>query len=278
MSLEKEIKTRRPRRSKADIEEAINKAAIAQIKKKGFSLAMITDIVKRAKIEPIVFYNRYKNLEEFYDEFVKNYDYWLSDLFRDSIDDMTTEEGFSNVIEKLLNKLHNDEIMTELLRWEIAEGNHITDRTARLRELHAIDMNNAYLTRYGQHDVDAGALTALLVGGIYYMILHRNRSTMGGIDLNRAEGKARIVQAIRAFAALLFHAKENMMLADAEANAAAEEYRRKFEIACRERVEGDYRAHVEDLIRARQKADRERIANNLRTEGLSEEAIERILR
>ncbi len=62
-------KTRRPRRSKADIESAILKAAIAQIKKKGFSMALVTDIVKRAKIEPIVFYNRYKNLDEFYDTF-----------------------------------------------------------------------------------------------------------------------------------------------------------------------------------------------------------------
>lgn len=278
MTPEKEPKTRRPRRSKADIEEAINKAAITQIKKKGFSLALVTDIVKRAKIEPIVFYNRYKNLDEFYDEFVKNYDYWLSDIIRDSVDDMSTEEGFSNIIEKLLNNLLNDEIMTELLRWEIAEGNHITERTARLRELHAIEMTNAYNARNGQQEVDAGALTALLVGGIYYMILHRGRSTMAGIDLDRTEGKRRVIEAIRSFAALLYHSNANMMLADSEANERAEEYRRRFEKTCRERVEGDYRAHVEELIRARQKADRERIANHLRTEGLSEEAIARVMR
>ena len=75
-----ERQARRPRRSKADIENAIEKAAIAQIKKKGFARSQVTDIVKRAKIEPIVFYNRYKNLEEFYEGFVKRYDYWLSDL------------------------------------------------------------------------------------------------------------------------------------------------------------------------------------------------------
>ena len=78
MATMNDTKTRRPRRSKADIEAAIQRAAIAQIKKKGFSLALVTDIVKRAKIEPIVFYNRYKNLDEFYDKFVKKYDYWLS--------------------------------------------------------------------------------------------------------------------------------------------------------------------------------------------------------
>lgn len=78
MDMEKnndERQARRPRRSKADIENAIEKAAIAQIKKKGFARSQVTDIVKRAKIEPIVFYNRYKNLEEFYEGFVKRYDY-----------------------------------------------------------------------------------------------------------------------------------------------------------------------------------------------------------
>ena len=72
MESENEVKARRPRRSKADIEDAIHKAAVSQIKKKGFSLALVTDIVKRAKIEPVVFYNRYKNLDEFYDTFVKD--------------------------------------------------------------------------------------------------------------------------------------------------------------------------------------------------------------
>ena len=70
METTNEMKSRRPRRSKADIEAAIQRAAVAQIKKKGFSLALVTDIVKRAKIEPVVFYNRYKNLDEFYDKFV----------------------------------------------------------------------------------------------------------------------------------------------------------------------------------------------------------------
>ena len=56
MATMNDTKTRRPRRSKADIEAAIQRAAIAQIKKKGFSLALVTDIVKRAKIEPVVIF------------------------------------------------------------------------------------------------------------------------------------------------------------------------------------------------------------------------------
>ena len=192
MESENEVKARRPRRSKADIEDAIHKAAVSQIKKKGFSLALVTDIVKRAKIEPVVFYNRYKNLDEFYDTFVKDYDYWLSDLVRDSIENIDSEEAYSNVIEKILNNLLSDDIMTELLRWEVAEGNNITERTARLRTMHAVDIFRNFEEKHADIGIDVTAVSALLVAGIYYMLLHKDRSSMIGIDINQAAGKRRI--------------------------------------------------------------------------------------
>ncbi len=269
-----EVKTRRPRRSKADIEEAINKAAVAQIKKKGFSLALVTDIVKRAKIEPIVFYNRYKNLDEFYDEFVKNYDYWLSDLVRDSMEEIGSEEGYSNILEKLLTNLMQEEIMTELLRWEIAEGNHITERTSRLRELHAIELINSYSELYHRENFDIPAITAILVAGIYYLVLHKDRSTFAGIDINTIPGKRRMLKAIRNISSLMFREEENLRLADASGDEDVETYRRNYEAACRERVESDFRDHVEDLMEARRIADRQRIAENMRAQGIPEEVIE----
>lgn len=270
-----EVKTRRPRRSKADIEEAIHKAAVAQIKKKGFSLALVTDIVKRAKIEPIVFYNRYKNLDEFYGEFVKNYDYWLSDLVRNSVGEIGSEEGYSNLIEKLMTNLMSDDIMTEILRWEIAEGNHITERTSRLRELHALELNNSYANIYNREDTDIAAITALIVAGVYYLVLHKDRSTFAGIDINTLPGKRRILNAIRTLSSMMFGPEETNRLNPANFDEATLAYRRNFETSCRERVESDFRDHVEDLIRARRDSDRNRIAACLRSEGIPEDVIER---
>lgn len=199
-----EVKTRRPRRSKADIEEAINKAVVAQIKKKGFSMALVTDIVKRAKIEPIVFYNRYKNLDEFYDEFVKNYDYWLSDLIREKADSLGTRDGYQELLWRLLSNLLDDQIMLELLRWEVADGNHITERTSRLRELHSLELIDRYKSLFEEYDLDVPALTALVVGGIFFITLHKDRSSFGGVDINTPEGKERLKKAFASFADMLF--------------------------------------------------------------------------
>ncbi len=275
MESENEVKARRPRRSKADIEDAIHKAAVSQIKKKGFSLALVTDIVKRAKIEPVVFYNRYKNLDEFYDTFVKDYDYWLSDLVRDSIENIDSEEAYSNVIEKILNNLLSDEIMTELLRWEVAEGNNITERTARLRTMHAVDIFRNYEEKHAGIGIDVTAVSALLVAGIYYMLLHKDRSSMIGIDINQAAGKRRIVNAIREISRLIFQEKENRQTGvDGE---DADTSRRRFESSCRERVASDYREQVQELIEARRLADRKTYAGRMREQGISDDVIKQIL-
>lgn len=275
MESENEVKARRPRRSKADIEDAIHKAAVSQIKKKGFSLALVTDIVKRAKIEPVVFYNRYKNLDEFYDTFVKDYDYWLSDLVRDSIENIDSEEAYSNVIEKILNNLLSDDIMTELLRWEVAEGNNITERTARLRTMHAVDIFRNYEEKHVGIGIDFTAVSALLVAGIYYMLLHKDRSSMIGIDINQAAGKRRIVNAIREISRLIFQEKENRQTGvDGE---DADTSRRRFESSCRERVASDYREQVQELIEARRLADRKTYAGRMREQGISDDVIKQIL-
>lgn len=275
MESENEVKARRPRRSKADIEDAIHKAAVSQIKKKGFSLALVTDIVKRAKIEPVVFYNRYKNLDEFYDTFVKDYDYWLSDLVRDSIENIDSEEAYSNVIEKILNNLLSDDIMTELLRWEVAEGNNITERTARLRTMHVVDIFRNFEEKHADIGIDVTAVSALLVAGIYYMLLHKDRSSMIGIDINQAAGKRRIINAIREISRLIFQEKENRQTGvDGE---DADTSRRRFESSCRERVASDYREQVQELIEARRLADRKTYAGRMREQGISDDVIKQIL-
>ena len=275
MESENEVKARRPRRSKADIEDAIHKAAVSQIKKKGFSLALVTDIVKRAKIEPVVFYNRYKNLDEFYDTFVKDYDYWLSDLVRDSIENIDSEEAYSNVIEKILNNLISDDIMTELLRWEVAEGNNITERTARLRTMHAVDIFRNYEEKHAGIGIDVTAVSALLVAGIYYMLLHKDRSSMIGIDINQTAGKRRIVNAVREISRLMFQDRENSR-PDLDGEDA-DTSRRRFESSCRERVASDYREQVQELIEARRLADRKTYAERMREQGISDDVIRQIL-
>ena len=165
-------KTRKARRTKADIEKAINEAARSTIMEKGFAQTTILDIIKKAKIEPATFYKRYKNLEDFYNNFTHQFDYWFSDTVKHSTSGACSEERYSNILKGLLRGLGESPLMQELLRWEVSDANDITKHTAQNRELHTLPLVGGYEETFKNTSIDINAVSALLTAGIYYLTLH----------------------------------------------------------------------------------------------------------
>ena len=199
-----ERRNRRPRRSKADIEAAIEKAAIKQIKRMGFAHSQVTDIVKEAEIEPIVFYNRYKNLNDFFDQFVTHYDHWLKDACKGKSSPTNSEE-YAKLLGGLLDYLHENDIITELLRWEVSEN---TSTTRRMAKVHEEDVNDYvdHLMQHAKHttETDERAVMALVVAGLFYLTLHKERSSFAGIDIKTTEGRDRIKKALKQIGTSLY--------------------------------------------------------------------------
>lgn len=198
-------KATRYRRTKADITEDIRKAAVDQIMKRGFSASLVTEIIKKAKIEPPVFYHRYKDLDEFYSEFVKGYDYWFSDIADKAMKSSDNPKNqFVALMNGLQEALKEKSVMQELLRWEIAEGNDTTRRTATLREMFTLPLAEKYKVLFENTCVDFVALASLLIGGLYYLNLHKERSTFCAIDMTKEDGLERINKALITFANIMF--------------------------------------------------------------------------
>ena len=199
----------RIRRTKATIIEDIRKAAVESVLKRGFSGSLVSEIIKKAKIEPVVFYNRYQNLEEFFSEFVKGYDYWFSDVAKEANKRETSYDQFIALIDGLQECMIEKSVMQELIRWEIAEGNDITKRTASIREMFTIPLAEKYDDLFKNSGIDFVAIATIIVSGLYYLYLHKDRSTFCNIDMNTEEGRDRINQAIKFLSELLF-SKRNM--------------------------------------------------------------------
>lgn len=208
---EERTKSRRPKRTKAQIDDCINQAAIMEIVEKGFSDAILYGIIKRAKIEPVVFYNRFKSLESFYDEFVKSKDYWFDELLKEIDEPQFSREELSKILVSLVDALDKDSVMLELLRWEVASENPTTRRSAALREFHTLPLAKDYENVFRNTEVDMLSLCALVIGGIYYLELHKNLSSFSGIDLKTEEGKNRIKGALSSFVNILFDLKDEKL-------------------------------------------------------------------
>ena len=194
----------RIRRTKATIIEDIRKAAVESVLKRGFSGSLVSEIIKKAKIEPVVFYNRYQNLEEFFSEFVKGYDYWFSDVAKEANKQEKPYDQFIALIEGLQECMIEKSVMQELIRWEIAEGNDITKRTASIREMFTLPLAEKYDDLFKNSGIDFVAIATIIVSGLYYVYLHKDRSTFCNIDMNTEEGRDRINQAIKYLSKLLF--------------------------------------------------------------------------
>jgi len=104
----------------------------------------------------------------------------------------------------LQDSLKDKSVMQELLRWEVAEGNDTTKRTAMLREAFTLPIAEKYKALFENTCVDFVALASLLIGGLYYLNLHKERSEFCGIDMQKEEDIERMNKAIRTFTEIMF--------------------------------------------------------------------------
>ena len=198
------MESKRKRRTSKEIEESIQKAAIQIIEKDGFSHITVRGIIQKAKIQAAVFYNRYKDLDHFISEFVKSYDYWFDDVIKDCEDIKDQQQQYISLLVNLFHSLQDNKIMQQLLKWEITTNNSTTRQTAKLREFYSLPLVEKYKKYFENSPVKIDAVSALVIGGIYYFILHAEVSLFGGIDVETEEGKKKITNAIEYLGDLFF--------------------------------------------------------------------------
>ena len=177
---------KRIRRTKKDIEQRLFDAALAVIERIGFSNLTIKALTKEAKVEPPVFYNRYKDLNDFLDIFVRKYDYWLNDSIKFNFKEEPST-NISTVIENLADSLLNNTCVQRLLAWELNEDNHITRRTSKSRDMNSLRLTEFFNDAFKNSDIDFNHAISIIMGGIYYLILHRERSSFNFTDYSKPE-------------------------------------------------------------------------------------------
>lgn len=217
-------KKRAPRRTHAEIDKDIMQALESLVAQCGFSDVMLMDLVNASGIETSVFYRRYQNIEEALNSLANKYDFWVNEAIdMTQIDVLGYKKFYSSVLKKMYHELSDSKVMQKLLLWELNEDTEQTRRTANVRE----SMNMGLLTYYDlvfkDTKIDIKCITALLVSGIYHLVLHKERSSFCTIDFNFKEAEKRLENAIDSIVNLIFSELErtnetkriiNRMIAD----------------------------------------------------------------
>lgn len=197
-------KPRRHRRTRETLERDVLNAVTSLIEEVGFANVTLTAVAQRAKIEASVFYRRYDNLEELFDEYTRKYDYWLGGITELMPTDLSDEDTIKWLLRNLSSALYRNRVMQQLLVWELSEDNHVTRRTATLREKISEELIMALESRFENSGYDTNVVVSLLIAGIYYLILHRNMSKFCNVDFSTRKGKERLENTLDQIVEVIF--------------------------------------------------------------------------
>lgn len=87
------------------------------------------------------------------------------------------------------------DVLQRLLVWELAEDNPTTRRLATSREQFYAEVFAGYKHLFEGTGLHIDIISALINAGIYYLVLHRKRSTFWGVDFYKRSERKRLLEA-----------------------------------------------------------------------------------
>jgi AcrR family transcriptional regulator len=172
------------------------------IQTKGYKGLTATNIANTAGLSRrlITFY--FGSVEELIETYVRGRDYWVAasgnaGKMMEGNKGEETHEILECLLSNQFDYFYNYEQMQKIVLWQISESTQIMKEICEEREL----LSEAFFALSDKElgkDIDLRAVSALMVAGIYYLVLHaKSTDTLFcEIDLNTPEGMARIKNAI----------------------------------------------------------------------------------
>lgn len=190
-------------RNRAQSKQVFINAVSTIIRRNGFKGIGINAIAKEAKLDKVLIYRYFDGLNGLLREFAKQKDFYIniSDSIRNEIEKAQKhelKEVVFMVLKEQLRELRANSELQELMLWEMVEKNELTDAIAKAREEKGYALSKQLKKKMDGNDQLADAVIALLVSGIYYLVLRmRTVDQFNGINLHSEDGWRQIETAIQ---------------------------------------------------------------------------------
>jgi AcrR family transcriptional regulator len=184
--------------TKAKILAAVGKL----LAESGFRQLGVNAIAREAGVDKVLIYRYFENLPTLLQTFGQEGNYWMTveELVGDesSIQAESLDEWMDVLLVRFMRDLQQRTITQEILRWELLEGNELTQELAQVRDRFGIESLKFLDQKFAfPPDKDISAMSAILVAGIVYLVLRAKvHPTFLGIDFSSPTGWQRIETAI----------------------------------------------------------------------------------
>ena len=197
----------RIRRTNEQVDKAISDALTTLAGQMPLSRITVNQLIAEAGIEAAVFFKRYSSIDDLIYEYVRDHDFWLGETvsYR-KMDKEGAERYYIRTLEGLCRHLDSNGPLRDSLLWELASDSEAVKKIA---------------------------------DGIYYLYLHRGKSTFCGLDLNTEKDSRRLLRLLSRTVHTLF----------AEAGkSSSDDSVRNSELARRMEAKGLDRAAICDIL------------------------------
>lgn len=184
-------------------EETLLQAVGAIVEEKGFAGLGVNAVAEKAEVSKMLIYRYFGDLQGLIKAWALEKSYWVEDtagleeelaclpgdirIYREALKDMFRAQG---------ERLREEPLRRELLRWFIAEENPVSREAMDRIEIRGREITRSFLERI-ETDEDIDAVIALLIGGSYYLSLIADRvEVFNGVPLGTAEGQRRLQNAM----------------------------------------------------------------------------------
>ncbi|MGN6398689.1 MAG: TetR/AcrR family transcriptional regulator [Mucilaginibacter sp.] len=177
--------------------------AVGQIlKDKGYSGLGVNKIALQAGVSKELIYRYFDSLNNLLKAYISSKDYWqplLKQLNAAALEkppDML--RLFVNLLQDQFRFFYEEKEMQKFILWQISEVNVLMRSISESRENEGAKLLALTDEHFKGSGISFRSIIALLLGGIYYVVLHaeNNRSTVAGIDANNEEDRLDILAAI----------------------------------------------------------------------------------
>jgi AcrR family transcriptional regulator len=159
------------------------------LKEKGYQGLGLNKLAVRAGVSKPMVYEYFGNQNGLLKAYIGQKDSWLAYFESLELPESPTTEELKRCFIKMLQDqfryFHEDKEMQKLVLWQISEYNPLMRATCEAREragLRLLELADGHFRKSG---ISLKAVMGMLVGGIYYNVLHYSAclGTIAGIDI-----------------------------------------------------------------------------------------------
>jgi hypothetical protein len=148
-------------------------------------------------------YKYYQSFDNLLEAYIDETDFWM--LFSERVQELIDNNNHSssemlvrNILTSQFRHFSSDSNMQKLILWEISTKSPLMRSIHNARESAGQKVLEKTDEHFSGSSVNLRAITALLIGGIYYTVLHArfNGGVFSDMDISTKEGQDEMVRAI----------------------------------------------------------------------------------